>query len=59
MGHRILRLAKTTRGSRDARRDYKLPSLAALGRSLCESNALPALNSVNRQNFMGKSVKDD
>ena len=39
MAHRILRLAGTTHGSRDARafrarRDYKLASLAAFGRSL-------------------------
>ena len=42
MAHRILHLAKTTRGSHDARglrapRDYKLVSLAAFGRSLREN----------------------
>ena len=44
MAHRILHLVKTTRGSRDkralrARRDYKLASLGAFGRSLSEKNA--------------------
>ena len=45
MVHRILHLARTTRGSRDARalharRDYKVASLAAEGRSLREKYVL-------------------
>ena len=45
MAHRILYLAKTTRGSRDSRvlrvrRDYKLSLFAAFGRSLRENYTL-------------------
>ena len=45
MAHQILHLAKNTRGSRDARtlharRDYKLASLEAFGRSLLEKKVL-------------------
>ena len=45
MAHRILYLAKTTRGSRDlrvlrVRRDYKLALFAAFGRSLRENYTL-------------------
>ena len=45
MAHRILYLAKTTRGSRDSRvlrvrRDYKLALFAAFGRSLRENYTL-------------------
>ena len=52
MARRILHLAKTTRDSRDARalgarRDYKLASLAAFGRSLRENKHLTQSKSVH------------
>ena len=58
MAHRILHLAKTTRGSRDARalrgrRGYKLASLGAFGRSLRENKKwkMNMLRSYKKLNF--------
>ena len=52
MAHQILWLAKTTRGSRNvralsARRDYKLGSLAAFGRSLRENYCILRLTHLD------------